>query len=164
MHRVLVAVVAVMAATVSISAQERIVVRFREASPSANAWFAQERNGALRSLSNILGQHTTAPYLLASTLQCYQRALDTRMGFLKPTALNDRPRWQGLRLARTAVITCQGKARTLARKLEGHPDVEAVDVMPEHRLFAVPNDTLYPAQWHLGMIQAAKAMHSPRKP
>lgn len=154
---ILVAVTMVVTAAISLSAQERIVVRLREGSPSATAWLAQERNGALRSLSSVLGRHSTAPYLLESTLQCYQRALDTRMGFLKPTDQHDRRRWLGLRLARTAVITCQGKARTLARKLEGHPDVEAVDVMPEHRLFAVPNDTLYPAQWHLGMIQVATA-------
>ncbi|MBU3742167.1 MAG: hypothetical protein FGM24_07755 [Candidatus Kapabacteria bacterium] len=148
-------IAAVMTATGN-TAGNRIVVRFTAGSPTSARWFEQDRHGELPSFTPILGRHTTAPYLLDATLQCYQGALDRRMALLRSTQ-DGAPRWRTLPLARTAVISCDRDARTMAAKLRTHPDVEAVDVMPRHELFEIPNDTLYPAQWHLGIIQAAKA-------
>ena len=148
-------VMAVMTASSTMPAN-RIVVRLTANAASTATWFNQGRQGELPTFASILGPHTTAPFLLDATLHCYQGALERRMGLLRRSQ-EPTQQWRNLPLARTAVISCGRDARTMAAKLRSHPDVEAVDVMPRHELFEIPNDTLYPAQWHLGIIQAAKA-------
>ena len=146
-------------ATTAAAEPSEIVVRLKAGSPTATTWIAQHRTGSLASLQAVVGPHTTAPFLLDATLVCYQGALDRRMGFRRDRSDAEQP-WLALPLARTAIIRCDRDARHTARKLASHPDIERADVMPVYTLVAEPNDTLYPAQWHLGMIQAAKAWES----
>lgn len=139
-----------------LAASSDIVVRLRSGSPTLRTWLTQQRSGTLPSLTSVVGPHTTAPFLLDATLQCYQGALDKRMALLKDATTTEQ-RWLNLPLARTAIVRGERDAQVMVRKLTGHPDVEAVDVLPVYTLYAEPNDSLFPAQWHLGLIQAAKA-------
>lgn len=138
------------------AAPEQVIVRLKAGSPSTASWYANGRTGPIPSLASVVGTHTTAPFVLDATLQCYQGALDRRMGLGKEVQ-RDVLRWQALPLARTVVITTERHALTMARKLATHPDVEQADPMPVYALLDVPNDTLYPAQWHLPWVRAQEA-------
>lgn len=149
-------IIVLTAVSTALASPHHIVVRLKAGSPSATTWFANGRAGILPSLAPVVGTHTSAPYLLDATLQCYQGALDRRLAPRREFA-DTTPRWKLLPLARTVIIACERDARTMARKLSTHPDVEAADPMPVHEILAIPNDTLYPAQWHLPWVRAQEA-------
>jgi subtilisin family serine protease len=129
-----------------------VVVTFRAGSDMARTWQGAGRIGPIDDLVEVIGSHTSRPYVGTSTLMSVERAYARR---------NDQRRipTRERTIARIAVIRYEGDAdpAVIARKLSTIPDVEHAEPLAVQRLVDVPNDPEVAKQTHLPIVEAFAA-------
>ncbi|MBU3699467.1 MAG: T9SS type A sorting domain-containing protein [Candidatus Kapabacteria bacterium] len=130
-----------------------IIVELPEGSALWNEWKQGGRQGRITALSKLLGEHTTSPYILSSTLTCVENARQ-QSAFAKQRidATIDR-------LERYAVITLLGPRdpALMAAKLRQSGLVSTAQVLPEQKIVGQPNDPEVPRQYYLPRIDVYRA-------
>lgn len=151
--RVVVALLLALSAGRAASQQPSIVVELNGNTPSYTEWLRSGRSGQIDALRSLLGEHTTAPYILSSTLQCVEQAIE------RSSSAKTRLESTIERLQRYAVITLHGprNAALLASKLRQNSLVLQAQVLPEQRIVGQPNDPELQRQYYLPRIDVFRA-------
>ncbi|MEY3386426.1 MAG: hypothetical protein RIR53_1237 [Bacteroidota bacterium] len=153
MKLLLLIVVLLSSATLTLSQSLPIIVELPEGSAMLAEWRQGGRQGAITSLSRLIGDHTTSPYILSATLKCVERARE-QSTFAKRSFDATIGR-----LERYAVITLLGPRdpALMAAKLRQSGLVSTAQVLPQQKIVGQPNDPEAPRQYYLPRIDAYRA-------
>ncbi len=140
-----------------------LVVRFAKDSKLNAQWHEQQRKGALKGLADIVGDHTTWPFVSDAVLTCIESAITTRQLRSRNTILAvppARPAYTACKvLTDLCVIKLNSSASSsiIAGKLTSHPDIVYAEAMPQYTIDGLPNDPLSVDQYHLVRTHAVDA-------
>lgn len=156
MFRLLASVIALIVASTALHAADvephTVVVKWRAQAPSLIQWNQTGRRGPVSSLTEIIGSHTSEPYVLDATLVSVARAQS------KQQAKTTRPRSESS-ISRISIVRYDADIdpTLLARKISSMPDVEYAEPLSQHHIVEIPNDPEVSLQYHLGLIRAFDA-------
>jgi serine protease len=133
-----------------------VVVKLRSGSPTARTWFEHGRQGAIESLSGIVGTHRSSGFVQDATLLSIERVREARYN-----ALTMRPPVQPLPDLVSSIVIIEYDADidpyVMASKLSAHTDLVYAEPLYVRELVGIPNDPLFAQQYHVGLVQAPRA-------
>ncbi len=129
----------------------RIIVKFTRSSEELYEWTENSRSGEIAAFKGLIGPHKSFPFVRERLLDMLAEKSkgDTPLGMLG--RINS--------LSRIAVIEYENEIDPLllARKLSAFPFVEYAEPMPQHKIFAEPNDPKRNGQYYLENINVYEA-------
>ncbi|MCX6139363.1 MAG: S8 family peptidase [Candidatus Kapabacteria bacterium] len=132
-----------------------VVIKWRAQAPSLKQWIQAGRHGPVLSITEIIGTHTSEPYILDATLISLARAQSLRQA--KSTRASPEPS-----ISRISIIRYEADVdpAMLARKISSLPDVEYAEPLAQQHIIETPNDPQVALQYHLRLIKAFNAWDS----
>lgn len=124
-----------------------VVIKFSDNSELLKNWNLNHRSGTITELSDILGNHTSKPFISYAVLQAIKNK-EINSNFIYSTDKNQ--------LANIAVVdySSQIDPLVLSKKLSGYPGIEYAEPMPIHKLTFMPNDLKVNGQYYLDSVSA----------
>lgn len=139
-----------------LSAQEivknKVVVKLRSNYAETEAWFKNNRTGTLPSLNELLGSHTTVPYVRDAIISAIEQKKRLNSSIINVP--NKSP------LSRIAIIEYDKAIDpiTMSVKLKSYPFVEYAEPLYERQLLLSTNDSLFNEQYWIQNVKALEAV------
>ncbi|MBK7987054.1 MAG: S8 family serine peptidase [Ignavibacteria bacterium] len=130
----------------------KLIVKFKNNSTEFSEWLGQNRQGSIQSLTALIGEHTSQPYIRDALLQALRKRKELLALQLRQS--------DNLPLERIAVIEYKSDANPLllASKLRTAAFCEYVEPLYERQLVSQsPDDSLFSDQYSLLSIKAVEA-------
>jgi len=130
----------------------KLIIKFKPNTQQLYEWFAQNRTGTLASMTSLLGNHTTTPYIRDAVLQAIRRRKESMSSPLRES--------DPLPLERIAIVEYSHDANpsVLASKVSTASYVEYAEPYYERQLVALsPDDSLFFDQYALVTTKATDA-------
>jgi len=129
-----------------------VIISLRKGSPALGSWNVQGRLGSLPIVADVVGTHSSEPYVQSSTLLALEKARSGNK--LLKTRPNASPE-----VSRFVVVHYDADLDPfiVSRKLRSLPDIESAEPLPIQHLVDLPNDPDVERQYHVGLIQAYQA-------